>query len=124
MIRELIAVATGGAAGSMARYALSTLVAAGSAGCGFPLGTFAVNAAGSLLIGIVLAAELPPAAVRLLAVGFCGGFTTFSTFSADTLRLLRAGSCSTAAAYAALSVAVCLACTAAGWWLGALAAKR
>ena len=92
--------------------------------CGFPLGTFAVNAAGSLLIGVVLGAELPPPAVRLLAVGFCGGFTTFSTFSADTLRLLRAGNYGPAAAYAALSIAVCLACTAAGWWFGTLAAKR
>ena len=124
MIRELIAVAAGGALGSMLRYALSGIALAESVWCGFPLGTFAVNAAGSLLIGVVLGAELPPPAVRLLAVGFCGGFTTFSTFSADTLRLLRAGNYGPAAAYAALSIAVCLACTAAGWWLGTLAAKR
>lgn len=124
MIRELIAVAAGGALGSALRYALSGIALAGSVWCGFPLGTLAVNAAGSLLIGVVLGAELPAAATRLLAVGFCGGFTTFSTFSADTLRLLRAGSWGPAATYAALSIAVCLACTAAGWWFGALAAKR
>lgn len=124
MIRELIAVAAGGALGSMLRYVLSGIALAESVWCGFPLGTFAVNAAGSLLIGVVLGAELPPPAVRLLAVGFCGGFTTFSTFSADTLRLLRAGSYGPAAAYAALSIAVCLACTAAGWWFGTLTAKR
>ena len=119
MIRELIAVAAGGALGSMLRYVLSGIALAESVWCGFPLGTFAVNAAGALL-----GAEPPPPAVRLLAVGFCGGFTTFSTFSADTLRLMRAGSYGPAAAYAALSIAVCLACTAAGWWFGTLAAKR
>ena len=124
MIRDLLAVGGGGALGCMARYALSGILLAGCAPAGFPLGTFAVNAAGSLLIGVVLGAELPPPAVRLLAVGFCGGFTTFSTFSADTLRLMRAGSYGPAAAYAALSIAVCLACTAAGWWFGTLAAKR
>ena len=72
MIRELIAVAAGGALGSMLRYALSGIALAESVWCGVPLGTFAVNAAGSLLIGVVLGAELPPPAVRLLAVGFCG----------------------------------------------------
>ena len=125
MIREFLAVGIGGAAGSMARHALSGLVAAGCLAGGFPVGTFAVNAAGSLLIGAVTGYASQQALVPLLAgVGFCGGFTTFSTFSADTLRLLRAGNYGPAAAYAALSIAVCLACTAAGWWFGTLAAKR
>lgn len=124
MIRELFAVAVGGALGSMARFLLSSIVLAETVCFGFPIGTFTVNAAGSLLIGVVLGAELPPIAVRLLAVGFCGGFTTFSTFSADTVRLLRAGCYGPAAAYAALSIAVCLVCTGLGMWLGALPGKR
>ena len=118
MIRELIAVGLGGAAGSMARYALSYGVLAGHTLLGFPAGTFAVNAVGSLLIGILLEGLSSSAAAWLLVVGFCGGFTTFSTFSADAVRLLRAGDFGPAAAYMILSIAVCLACTAAGMWLG------
>lgn len=83
MIRELIAVGIGGAAGSAARYAISCWMLAGHTLLGFPAGTFAVNAAGSLLIGILLESLSSAAAGWLLVTGFCGGFTTFSTFSAD-----------------------------------------
>lgn len=118
MIRELIAVGIGGAAGSIARYALSYGLLAGCSLLGFPLGTFTVNAVGSLLIGVLLQSLTAPTAVWLLVAGFCGGFTTFSTFSADTVRLLRTGDYGPAAAYVVLSIAVCLACTAAGMWIG------
>lgn len=70
MIRELIAVGLGGAAGSMARYALSYGVLAGHTLLGFPAGTFAVNAVGSLLIGILLEGLSSSAAAWLLVVGF------------------------------------------------------
>lgn len=120
MIRELLAVGGGGAAGSIARYLLSGAVLGGYSLCGFPAGTFAVNAAGSLLIGILLRSLTSQTAVWLLVVGFCGGFTTFSTFSADTVRLLRAGSYAPAALYVTLSVAVCIAFAALGMWLAAL----
>lgn len=118
MIRELLAVAVGGACGSTARYLLSGVALAGHTLCGFPAGTFAVNAAGSLLIGLLLVSTLPPAAGWLLTVGFCGGFTTFSTFSADAVQMLRAGNYGPALLYIGLSVAVCLACTALGMWIG------
>ena len=61
---------------------------------------------------------------RLLIAGFCGGFTTFSTFSADTVRLLRAGDYGPATAYIALSVAVCIAFAALGMWIGAQIARN
>ncbi|WP_290535322.1 fluoride efflux transporter CrcB [Alistipes sp.] len=118
MIREFIAVGIGGAAGSIARYALSYGLLGGCTLFGFPAGTFAVNILGSLLIGILLEGLSSTAAAWLLVIGFCGGFTTFSTFSADTVRLLRAGDYGPAAAYMILSVAVCLAFTAAGMWIG------
>lgn len=118
MIREFIAVGIGGAAGSIARYALSYGLLGGCTLFGFPAGTFAVNTLGSLLIGILLEGLSSTAAAWLLVIGFCGGFTTFSTFSADTVRLLRAGDYGPAAAYMILSVAVCLAFTAAGMWIG------
>lgn len=106
--------------GSIARYLLSYALLAGQTLYGFPAGTFAVNVAGSLLIGLVLGATQSATAGWLLAVGFCGGFTTFSTFSADAVRLLRAGDYGTAALYAGLSVAACVLCTALGIWIGQL----
>lgn len=119
MIRELLAVGLGGAAGSIARYLLSYSVLAGHTLCGFPVGTFVVNSSGSILIG-VLAGAVPDAsfATRLLAIGFCGGFTTFSTFSIDTVQLLRDGQYVPAALYIILSVVVCIVCAALGIWIG------
>ena len=118
MIRELMTVGFGGAAGSIVRYLLSGGILAGQTLLGFPAGTFTVNAAGSLLIGILLEASVSETLGWLLIVGFCGGFTTFSTFSADTVRLLRAGCYNAAAVYVALSVAVCIVFAAAGMWIG------
>ena len=118
MIRELMAVGFGGAAGSIVRYLLSGGILAGQTLLGFPAGTFTVNAAGSLLIGILLEATSSETLGWLLIVGFCGGFTTFSTCSADTLRLLRAGCYNAAAIYVALSVAVCIVFAALGMWIG------
>ena len=118
MIRELVAVGFGGAAGSIVRYLLSGGILAGQTLLGFPAGTFTVNAAGSLLIGILLEATSSETLGWLLIVGFCGGFTTFSTFSADTVRLLRAGCYNAAAIYVALSVAVCIVFAALGMWIG------
>ena len=118
MIRELMTVGFGGAAGSIVRYLLSGGLLAGQTLLGFPAGTFTVNAAGSLLIGILLEASVSETLGWLLIVGFCGGFTTFSTFSADTVRLLRAGCYNAAAIYVALSVAVCIVFAALGMWIG------
>ena len=118
MIRELMTVGFGGAAGSIVRYRLSGGILAGQTLLGFPAGTFTVNAAGSLLIGILLEASVSETLGWLLIVGFCGGFTTFSTFSADTVRLLRAGCYNAAAIYVALSVAVCIVFAALGMWIG------
>ena len=118
MIRELMTVGFGGAAGSIVRYLLSGGILAGQTLLGFPAGTFTVNAAGSLLIGILLEASVSETLGWLLIVGFCGGFTTFSTFSADTVRLLRAGCYNAAAVYVALSVAVCIVFAALGMLIG------
>ncbi|WP_295940385.1 fluoride efflux transporter CrcB [uncultured Alistipes sp.] len=118
MIRELLAVGFGGAAGSIARYLISYTMMTGYSLLGFPAGTFTVNALGSLLIGILLEATSSQTVGWLLIVGFCGGFTTFSAFSADAVRLLRADCYGAAAAYIGLSVAVCIIFTALGMWIG------
>ena len=123
MIRELLAVGLGGAAGSIVRYALSVWLLGGHTLLGFPAGTFTVNAAGSLLIGILLEATSSETLGWLLIVGFCGGFTTFSTFSADAVRLLRTGDYGSAAVYIALSVVVCIAFAALGMWIAGLRSR-
>ena len=96
MLRTLLIVGIGGFLGSISRY-LSQVVAGKIFSSGFPAGIFIVNIVGCLLIGIVYAlserGNLLTAEMRLfLAVGFCGGFTTFSTFSYDNLMLLKDGS--------------------------------
>ena len=80
MIRELIAVGIGGAAGSAARYAISCWMLAGHTLLGFPAGTFAVNAAGSLLIGILLEAFRPPRPDGCSSRGSAAGSPPFRPF--------------------------------------------
>ena len=113
-------VALGGALGSVARYAVS-LGAARWLGAGFPWGTLIVNVAGSFAIGLLAAlvtADGRPAlgsdARALVMVGILGGFTTFSSFSLETLTLARAGELGAAAANASLSLVLCLGAV----WLG------
>ena len=101
-------VAIGGAAGSIVRYLISLFVQSRSTST-IPIGTLLVNVAGSLLLGFVLrytAAPTPTSleARALLASGFCGGFTTFSAFSVETLALLESGDYRRATAYVMLSV--------------------
>ena len=93
MLRNILIVGTGGFIGTAMRYLVQVQVEK-LMGSTLPLGTFLVNIAGSLIIGIVYGlAErgniLGPEWRLFLAVGLCGGFTTFSTFSADTLNLLK-----------------------------------
>lgn len=123
-----LAIAVGGALGAMSRYGLMNLVQATLSGRlpgdQFPWGTWIVNVSGSLLIGIlyVLIAEkmaLPPEARALLVVGFLGAFTTFSTFSLDTLLLIQQGWLLQATAYIVSSVLVCILVT----WLGMALAR-
>ncbi len=90
----MLLVAAGGAIGAAARY-LAGLWIVARLGTGFPWGTFFVNVTGSFLIGIVLVlverGALPPGARLFVAVGICGGYTTFSSFSYETLQLLNGG---------------------------------
>ena len=92
---NLLLVVLGGGIGAGSRYLLGGWLH-GQLGNGFPWGTFAVNALGSLMIGLVFGlaqrGSLPPATTLFLAVGVLGGFTTFSAFSYDTMRLLANGS--------------------------------
>lgn len=113
MIQSLILVALGGAAGSVARFL--TVTALARVAGGWPWGTLAVNVAGGLAIGLLYVlldqrAQLSP----LLVAGFLGGFTTFSAFSLDALKLWEAGQALQAAVYVAASVILSLAAVALG----------
>ncbi len=113
----LVYVALGGAAGSVLRYVLGGSVQR-SLHAGFPYGTLFVNVAGCLLLGILISTfmnlEPPPYLRGLLVVGFCGGFTTFSAFSNETVGLLQAGAYARATTYVFLTLLLCLLATIAG----------
>lgn len=91
---KLLAIAIGGAAGSLLRYAVSTYTHR-FADAGFPWGTLAVNLTGCFLIGFLWEvfdrAAAGPEARALVFIGFLGGFTTFSSFGLETLNLMRDG---------------------------------
>jgi CrcB protein len=114
----------GGALGSLARYVLSALTLPISRE--LPWGTIGINIAGSFIIGffgtLTLAAGRFPASenMRLLVmVGICGGFTTFSSFSLQTLDLIRTGAMARAGVNIVASVILCVAAVALGHYLAA-----
>ncbi len=107
-------VGLGGALGSILRYGVGVFMAGTALGTAgrFPLATLLVNVAGSLLIGILFRyAEHGSSAHLLGVVGFCGGFTTFSAFSIESLRMLKNGQTGLALLYVAVSVLLCLGAT-------------
>jgi fluoride exporter len=112
-------VAAGSAIGGVLRYGTSAAVSA-ALGARFPWGTFAVNALGSLLIGMlaVWISTRSPAwpAREFLLIGVLGGFTTFSSFSLEVLQLLQAGDYKSAGAYSGASLILCVGAAAMGAW--------
>lgn len=120
-------IAVGGALGSMARY-WCTGVAARMLGETFPWGTLFINIFGSLLIGFFVALTSPeggryivdPNIRAFVTVGICGGFTTFSAFSLQTLVLMQEGEWLHAGGYVMGSVALCLVAV----WVGYLLATQ
>jgi len=116
-------VAVGSAVGGAARFALSSVIQQ-RAGA-FPLGTLVVNITGSLILGFLMRYALGSTSVSaetraLLTTGFCGGYTTFSTFSYETISLVQDGDYGRAATYAVVSVVASLVAT----FLGIAAASE
>jgi CrcB protein len=120
-LRDVMLVAGGGAAGSVVRYLAGRLMGP-TVDAVFPWHTFLINATGAFVIGLLLVAAArlgwPGWWRPLLAVGFLGGYTTFSTFALETVELMLRGSWSTAALYSLGSLAVGLAAAAGGIFLG------
>ncbi|MDR1499836.1 MAG: fluoride efflux transporter CrcB [Tannerellaceae bacterium] len=123
MIKQLLLVGAGGGLGSMARYLVSALTA--RFGGSFPLATFFVNMTGCILIGLLVGLSerygVIDRNVRLLLVtGFCGGYTTFSTFSLENIRLLESHQYALLAIYASGSLLIGIAAAALGFFLSKL----
>lgn len=112
MIKTLLFIASGGAAGAVSRYGASLGVYA-IFGRGFPYGTLFVNVAGSFLMGLLTMLlldrfNLGPEWRAAILVGFLGSFTTFSTFSIETLNLLEQGDYTRALLNMVVSLILCL----------------
>ena len=119
-------VAFGGALGSVGRFWLGGLIAERS-GHTFPLGTLAINVTGSFLIGLFASLNdvegrvwAAPGFRQFFMIGICGGYTTFSTFSLETLNLARDGEFLYAGGNVVLSVALCMIAVWLGWLLGSV----
>tara|TARA_Y100000994_G_C15262213_1_gene263323 strand:- start:80 stop:457 length:378 start_codon:yes stop_codon:yes gene_type:complete len=121
MLQNCLWVALGGALGSCGRYGLSVFLNAKATD--FPYGTFTVNLLGSLILGILMAASFWEGDKNLgfklfLSTGLMGGFTTYSTFSFETMSLLRQGELATGLSYLGSTLLVCLLASFLGFWLG------
>jgi fluoride exporter len=111
-----LAVALGGAIGAPARF-LTDLLVQSRHRSAMPWGTFAVNVIGSFVLGLVAGAHVGSSWMALVGTGFCGGLTTFSTFSFETVRLIEGGQWRTAALNVGLSLAAGFAALCSGFAL-------
>ena len=123
---RLVLVALGGAVGAVARYGISGFIARVTRTSPFPYGTLTVNLVGSLALGLLMGLAtggvltISPRLRIALAIGFLGAFTTFSTFSYETLEALRVGDLRVAL----LNVVVSVVGTLVACWLGLSLAER
>lgn len=125
-----LAVGAGGFVGAVGRYLLGLVPAnLGGTTIGVICTTFAINVIGSFAIGLIAAvssrqANFSPELLLFLKVGICGGFTTFSTFSLESLQLIESGAWGLAALYMVASIVVCVAAAFAGDAAGAALVKQ
>lgn len=118
MMLECLFVGLGGFIGSVARYLIGLLAVENASG--FPVKTFCINLLGSFILGIVSESALRDPGISrnlvlFLQIGVCGGFTTFSTFSSEALKLFAGGRQGVALSYMVLSVVLGLVCCYGGW---------
>lgn len=122
-MKEILAVFIGSGAGGVLRFGVGRLFNNGSAQS-FPAGTLIINIVACFILGTLAGAfdqrlDVSPQTKALLTIGFCGGFSTFSAFSQESLMLFRSGQGVTAVSYILLSVLACLSASYLGMLLGA-----
>ena len=120
-MKDILLVGLGGFVGSVLRYKAGAAIAS-KAATDFPLGTFFVNLLGAFLIGLFVSSALKSqqTTMLLLVTGFCGGFTTFSTFALENLRLIQSGNWTVLLAYMGLSLLGGVGLCWVGYWVGSL----
>lgn len=110
MFFNCLAVGVGGFCGSVLRYLISQIPLQNKGN--FPINTLITNIIGAVLIGAIIAyaskSDMSPEKLLMLKVGLCGGLTTFSTFSVESLGLIQNGNIWAAALYILLSVGICV----------------
>lgn len=121
-MQMVLAIALGGATGALSRHFLAGFVTK-AVGYGFPLGTMTVNVLGSLLMGFLVTAfalkfDSTPELRGFLTVGLLGSFTTFSTYSLETVLLIERGDWQSAIIYAFGSLFIGVLALLMGMWLG------
>lgn len=109
-MQQVLLIFIGGGLGSLCRYGISRWMETSAS---FPYATFVANVLSCLILGIIVGLSLKNMVSNdiklMLITGFCGGFSTFSTFSNETLSLFQSGNYTTAFTYIAISILVCLA---------------
>lgn len=120
LFKQLLFIFIGGGLGSVLRFGIGQFLSGFQQQAGFPWGTFSVNIIGSFLIGLLLASSLRSdqdwnLIKSLLIIGFCGGFTTFSSFAYENFHLLREGQFGLFALYAITSLIIGLSAVYLGW---------
>lgn len=118
-MKALLFIFVGGGLGSVVRYGLSKFL---NMGFVFPIGTFAVNILGSLILGFIMGTVIKnnlnmSPFVLFLTVGFCGGFTTFSAFALENLNFLKNGDYASFASYTAASLLIGILAVFIGFWI-------
>ena len=116
MIRNLLLVGLGGAIGAMMRYGVTLLC--GAIQWSSNVATLLVNIIGSLAMGFLMGRCIQNPWMLLATVGICGGFTTFSTFSMQSVTLLQQGKYLLATGYILATVILCIAFAAMGYYVG------
>ncbi len=113
-------VGAGGALGAVLRYLVGEFVPSER----FPFGTLAVNVLGSFALGVVTVAAASTDIVLFVGIGICGSFTTYSSFSVETVRLWESGSRLRAAIYAVGTLCLCLLAVGVAWGVVSLVGGR
>lgn len=124
-LQDALLVSLGGIIGALTRYYLGLAISQ-RLGTAFPYGTLFINVTGCFVLGLVTALALsrvtvmPPELRLLVGVGFCGAYTTFSSFGVETIVLIRSQALLEASVYVLGSVVAGVAATALGWWCARL----